>query len=462
MARIGLLLLSVFSACALSFAFDALPASAQALDDLRPGEWYEVPNSHLTAVGADPTGLNLTGNLRRGLINAWSGAAMDSTRGRLIVWGGGHNDYGGNELYAFDVLASPPSWSRLTDPTPNPNRCQGQNSDGTPVARHTYNGLSYIAFAERFFGFGGGSDCGSGSGAGEDMTWTYDLGGMSGWERQMPSGDIPGNKNGVESGYDPVTGRVYLRNRTWLSYYDYAENRWVRAARSQTGGWYGDDTTGVIDPVRRLMFFVGGNEFTVFDLDAQVFLDVSSSGDRVIESANAPGLAYDPVSGRVVAWSGEPSLGLRPEDVYALDTESFEWTRHPPAPTNSVTPTPRTASGGTYGRFRYVHMRNLFVLVNAVDENVFLYRFSDGEVPPIPDPPISRMDAGAPDASPDASPDAGPPMPRPMPEAGTPPMPDADPAGAVTGGCEVAGSANGLLGIVLSLGVLILGRRRRT
>jgi hypothetical protein len=34
---------------------------------------------------------------------AWGGGAHDTKRDRLIVWGGGHGDYGGNELYAFDV-----------------------------------------------------------------------------------------------------------------------------------------------------------------------------------------------------------------------------------------------------------------------------------------------------------------------------------------------------------------------
>ncbi len=135
------------------FAFLPFQAQAGPIEDLRPGEWYEVPNSHLLDVGADPTELNLSGSISRGLMAAWSGGVFDTKRDRLIIWGGGHNDYGGNELYAFDVNLL--RWLRLTEPTPNPNRCQEVNSDGTPVARHTYNGLAYIANGDRCFAFGG-------------------------------------------------------------------------------------------------------------------------------------------------------------------------------------------------------------------------------------------------------------------------------------------------------------------
>ena len=47
-------------------------------------------------------------------ITAWTGAAFDKRRQRLLVSGGGHNDYGGNEVYAFSLMDL--KWLRLTDP----------------------------------------------------------------------------------------------------------------------------------------------------------------------------------------------------------------------------------------------------------------------------------------------------------------------------------------------------------
>jgi len=49
-------------------------------------------------------------------MTAWSGGAFDTTRDRLVVWGGGHADYPGNELYVFDLGTL--RWQRLTDPSP--------------------------------------------------------------------------------------------------------------------------------------------------------------------------------------------------------------------------------------------------------------------------------------------------------------------------------------------------------
>jgi hypothetical protein len=46
-----------------------------------------------------------------------------------------------------------------------------------------------------------------------------------------------------------------------------------------------------------------------------------------------------------------------------------------PAPTNTITPTAPNQNG-TYGRFRYVPSKNVFIVVNSVDENVYFYKFT--------------------------------------------------------------------------------------
>ena len=44
-------------------------------------------------------------DLKEGIVYAWSGGTVDTVKGRLLVWGGGHSDYWGNELYALDVAS---------------------------------------------------------------------------------------------------------------------------------------------------------------------------------------------------------------------------------------------------------------------------------------------------------------------------------------------------------------------
>ncbi|MBN1377797.1 MAG: hypothetical protein JXA04_01025, partial [Gammaproteobacteria bacterium] len=80
-----------------NFFLGSLVVYADAFDDLnlQPGQWYEVPNSKLQNhfPGNPPPGY--TGP--QSVMAAWSGGAYDSSRDRLIVWGGGHEDYAGNE-----------------------------------------------------------------------------------------------------------------------------------------------------------------------------------------------------------------------------------------------------------------------------------------------------------------------------------------------------------------------------
>ncbi|MBI3856656.1 MAG: FecR domain-containing protein, partial [Planctomycetes bacterium] len=132
-----------------SLAFAKISAMA-------PGSWLAVPETLLSRVFPDKAAFPvIQGSMGSdGVIAAWSGAAFDSKRNRLVVWGGGYTDYHGNELYSFNLETM--SWERLTEPTAKPNLNNDTNADGTPNGRATYNGLAYVAHADRFFALGGG------------------------------------------------------------------------------------------------------------------------------------------------------------------------------------------------------------------------------------------------------------------------------------------------------------------
>lgn len=154
--------------------FCAPALAADSAGDAPANSWVEIPNTKMSTVvpreGEFPETWGVCGPTS--VISEWSGAALDTKRSRLILFGGGHADYAGNELYAFDVNKL--AWERMTDPFPNPKDDDSdENEDGTPQSRHSYGGLAYLGHRDRFFALGG-SVYRSGHGA-CDRVWTFDL-----------------------------------------------------------------------------------------------------------------------------------------------------------------------------------------------------------------------------------------------------------------------------------------------
>lgn len=80
------------------------------------------------------------------ILGAFTGAAVDQTRGEyLIVAGGGHGDGANNSAYALSLRSATPAWRRLTDATPDANlgnlnlESDGKFADGRPRAMHATN-----------------------------------------------------------------------------------------------------------------------------------------------------------------------------------------------------------------------------------------------------------------------------------------------------------------------------------
>src|SRR5213593_285726 len=102
---------------AASFLAMASAALAQSTPATMPADsWLVAPNTNMSAV--TPVNGQFAGTWGTdgpwAVIAAWGGGALDTQRSRLVLWGGGHADYYGNELYAFDIPTL--TWSRVTDP----------------------------------------------------------------------------------------------------------------------------------------------------------------------------------------------------------------------------------------------------------------------------------------------------------------------------------------------------------
>ncbi len=368
------------------------PVLGDAVDSLAPGHWYEIPNTRLSAVLPNPLPPSRQGTGRaESIVDEWSGGAFDTRRSWLLVWGGGHNNYSGNEVYAFDMNTL--QWRRLTDPSTDVGGSEttGYYPDGLPRSRHTYDYVEYVPSIDRFCSFGGAAQYPDGNTETDNLDCLNPASGS--WEtsvyQDVPKRAFESNINAV-SAYDPVQDYVYLHT-TWIGD-DPRLMRWKPTPgpggtwEVLTGyDWIGDDINAAIHPQQRVMVALGAGEFWVWDLDNPTAgqLQPATSGDSAIENQPAPGLAYDPVSNLLVAWNGGT-------DVYLLeydDAAGWGWSVRAPAPGNSVIPSAGTAVG-TYGRFRYVPSRNVFVVVNSIHENVYVYRLSPGSgTGPVPGPP---------------------------------------------------------------------------
>ncbi len=338
------------------------------IDSLATGTWFAQPNTKLR--GALSTAKDLGDpNL---MMEAWSGGTLDPVSGNLIVLGGGLGNYKGNELYSFSMENL--KWTRLTEPCTD-FVCSDPNPCGQPIVRHTYNGVSYIAHAGKLFLQGGAFNC-DGKACTMRETWTFDMAARK-WQRMQPKGDIPnGNSCGVNSAYDPGTKLVYYVDETGFSSYDVDANTWKRL--DSKGSYY---QTAAIDSKRNQYLQVGQGTITAYDLknpgSGRVTLE--TTGDKTIVNADNPGVEYDPVSDRLVGWSGG--------SAYSLDLDSKVWEKR------SATGAPTPTANGIFGRWRYVPSHNVFIAVTGMDVDVHFFKASVGGGKQVAAPPAAKRAA---------------------------------------------------------------------
>lgn len=336
-----------------------------------PG-WRRIPGSALQSVCPQDPAIQAASGCR-GVIDAWNGGIADTKRNRLVIWGGGHNDYYGNEVYALDVSTG--RMARLNEPSPvsNVGSCPEAYVDGSPSSRHTYEGLAYIAHADAMFVYGGSkANCGFFSAG----TWTLDLATMK-WRAMEPAGTKPTAGPGQVADYDPNSKLVYLHDYVSGFYaYNFDANSWKQVMSDP----YGIDfhMSGAIDPKRKLFVMVGGlghpgGGLDVFSVGGASSRKVTPRVDASCQdpfSAPSPGVAYDSALEKIVIW---PNYG---GSVYLLDEATWTCQRaqYPGGPAEQGQEGAPAATTGTFGRFRYFPAADTFVLVNQARSDAYTLR----------------------------------------------------------------------------------------
>ncbi len=357
--------------------------------------WTQIPNTTIDSVCAVSTYPQVSGSDTRcyGVVNAWSSAAFDTSRNQLLVMGGGHDDYFGNEVYSISLgdTQTNPNISRFTNPglPPAPGSCSGgadcttdrgqmtsnnntssecmeSVANGTqPNTRHTYDGVTYIEGFDQVFIFGGSLACMSGNFS--SLPWTLDIKTKT-WQRVVMDSNTASQINanaGQSSVYNSKTGKVIIYDLQSLWSYDPS----TRIMSKFTGAVdydakLGDHKAAVIDTKRNKFVLMGDGAIYIADLNnglAASLSAVSTSGDSSIINTIYPGLAYDPNLDRIVAWNGG-------NQVYILNLDTLAWT------VQTVAGGPAASVGGTNKRFNYVPSLKGFIDVNNDTANAYFLR----------------------------------------------------------------------------------------
>lgn len=264
-----------------------------------------------------------------GIVNAWGGGAADTTRNRLLLYGGGHVTYHGNEVYALNLAESPVVMTRLSNPsvvnTTASSDCSStgkQPSDGTIPSYHSYNSSVYLPTSDTFWhSLGQGNYCATYPGPNQ-RTWGFSLS-TNAWTDLNPTGLDMTTSNDQEAHCvrDDANGRVVCYVSLFSASYAYSisGNSWsaLTATGSSTMSYH---MTPALDTNRQLFISVGntglptgsgmnimsfstasGSNYTVTDRTSSL-VGCSALTALINGTQGYPGVVYDPTIDRIVIY----------------------------------------------------------------------------------------------------------------------------------------------------------------
>lgn len=190
------------------------------LDNTSEGGWVKVStNLFSDAWATGSTAVQYSSYQNPGsVVTAWSSVAWDFARGDLLLWGGGHANYAGNEMYVWDGVTG--EWGRGSlSSRVDSNYFVVDNA--APQSAHTYDNNIYLAVNDMFLTFGGatfqsggGFTTLNGTTAERAGPWLWDpskadsnkVGGTtgSGYDITSIGGEMWTNRQGNWSGTEPV------------------------------------------------------------------------------------------------------------------------------------------------------------------------------------------------------------------------------------------------------------------
>ncbi|MDT3680098.1 MAG: DNRLRE domain-containing protein [Burkholderiaceae bacterium] len=132
------------------------------------GSWKRVNRNEYSSVWVPRDLRSLVGKSIKSpeaIILAWSSFAWDSNRGNLLLYGGGHANYRGNEVYLW--RGSTQLWERASLPSESVqdilgNRVAIDGAENAPSSAHTYDNTMFLPLLDRMLVLGGAADSNGG------------------------------------------------------------------------------------------------------------------------------------------------------------------------------------------------------------------------------------------------------------------------------------------------------------
>lgn len=370
------------------------------------GQWSTIAGSALGSSSALYAWPGTVPGTQASLVDAWGGWAVDYDTNRLWVQGGGHSDYGGNEIYKIDLKADAPRWSLARAPTPlaqmtgyiDTNQHSKWNSDGTPVASHIYWNAQYIngkILRSGFFSDFGSALSGRLAFVPNNEAYLHGFDTVSGtWDAYNAHALIPNYQSSDISsggiGYGPVVtdGTYYyavMLNRsvmqTQLVRYDPVANTWTGIGPDQGAyivAWASGSFLGSIyDSSRNEMVVIGEQTDTFvrrFNLATGVVTNSTKTGIAFATASawdsSYTGICYDSKRDKYYMYSGKAVTDkllyqCDPASSYAISTVA-----------GTGTPSATTGPAGINSRFKYFPEYDCIIMQPTHADPLYVLRLS--------------------------------------------------------------------------------------
>jgi hypothetical protein len=412
------------------------------LDGMQDGGWAKISLNRFSEAWPDradrPFSNSLYGSTNS-LIPAWSGFTWDSNRAELLLFGGGHANYAGNEVYRWSAVTQ--RWERGSMPSDvildSGTYTAKDGALNAPLSAHTYDNTNYLPVADRMLLLGGavfntssnfripdgnGGNVGTGP-----YVWdpakanANQVGGTTGsavnpaivggqmWQNRQLSGFgdlsvVSGTSaTAIENGHDVVYFTASSGGSTNKNLFRYSLvdlNDPSKDTLERVGiFWGGTDATGAAgyDPDSRLYVALGAQPGTlnVWDIDSagpdnrNRMITPTILGDGTFTGGPFWGIDWHPDSGTFLLWSGGGDVWslAAPEagtvdgiwNMSRITTASFLSAAQLPPP---------EIQNGVWGKWKYIPNLNAFMALEDGDNgNVWVYRPENWSNPvPIPEP----------------------------------------------------------------------------
>lgn len=398
-------------------------ALIDALNVMAPNSWRRINVNEFrdvwTPVDQRPTLESPESN-----ISSWSGAAWDSTRKDILIWGGDIGDEQGNEFYVFHTATG--LWERGALPSAITRTGLISHAiDGiynAPLSGESWDNVVYLPGVDRVAVIGvsregitfqdlDGGPTGpyfwdpskanparvSGTTGSHVKPWAYPgvLGGQMWQNRDNFAADANMAATGITAhmranGNDVVyfVGRFDHLWRYTVRDLNPANDTWERIGTRTANGGDGRGS-GDIDPVRGVLVqTLSAQSFGFWDVnhavdwlrnrEIEVYPTVTS-GTPPSDYTNF-GMQYDPALEGFVLWDGgpdvwflKPPVDLDPDDD-GVKNEALGWTLSPLNPTGPG-PTIPAKYTGVYGKWMYLPQERAYLgVIDSYSGDVFVYK----------------------------------------------------------------------------------------